>query len=251
MPRPSYLTPTLVALATIAALSARAEDVLVFAAASLTDALEELGRRYEAEPDHHVSFHFAASGSLARQIRAGAPADVFFSADPGLMDELIASGLVNAAGRRDPIGNRLVVVVPREAGDPPRSAADLPGLGRLALGDPDTVPAGQYARRYLQSVGIWASLLPTIVPLRDVRAALSAVAGGHAPAAIVYSTDVAHDDRVRVAFALKQAGLPPIRYSVAPIEGASPRATELARFLATEIALAVYERHGFLRLEHK
>ena len=173
------------------AVSAPAADVLVFAAASLTDALEEVGRQFEAKHLHRVSFHFAASGDLARQIRAGAPADVFFSADTAQMDGLVAAGLVSAASRRDPIGNSLVVVVSREADDPPRGAADLAMLDRLALGDPDTVPAGHYARRYLQSIGIWARLLHAIVPVRDVRAALSAVGAGHASAAIVYSTDAA------------------------------------------------------------
>ncbi len=246
--RANRVIRTVVLLATFVAASAGAEEVLVFAGASLTDALQELGERFETEHGARVWFHFAASGDLARQIRAGAPADVFFSADATRMDELVSAGLVSARARRDPIGNSLVVVVPRGAGDAPRRAADLLTLDRLALGDPDTVPAGHYARRYLRAVGIWGRLLPAIVPLRDVRAALSAVAAGHAPAAIVYSTDAAYDDRVRVAFAIPLAGLPPIRYSVAPIEGASPVAAELARFLTAEAALGVYERHGFARV---
>ena len=109
--------------------------------------------------------------------------------------------------------------------------------------------AGRYARRYLEAVGVWPRLLATIVPLRDVRAALAAVGAGHAPAGIVYRTDAAYDDRVRVAFAVPVAGLPRIRYSVAPIEGASPAAAQVARFLASEAALGIFQRHGFERIE--
>jgi molybdate transport system substrate-binding protein len=242
---------TLVALAALVAAPARAgaEELLVFAAASLTDALREVGRAWEATSGDRVVFGFGASNDLARQIRAGAPADVFVSADAARVDELADAGLVAPGTRRDVLSNALAVVVPREATTAPARPADLLALRRLAIADPETVPAGIYARKYLEARGLWAALRERLVPALDVRAALAAVEGEHADAAIVYRTDAAVSRRVRVAFVVPREEGPPILYVLAPLAASRKAGTaRLARYLAGPEAARVYARLGFVVL---
>ena len=228
-----------------------AAELLVFAAASLTDATKDVGRAWEQQGGERVTFNFGSSSDLARQIRAGAPADVFFAADTARMDELEQAGLVRRADRRDLLSNLLAVVVP--AGSTPTLARpdDLAGVRRLALADPQTVPAGIYARTWLQSLGLWETLREKVVPALDVRAALAAVESEHVDAAIVYRTDAAVSKRVRVAFTVPREAGPRITYAMAPL-GAAPHrdARALAAYLAGPEARAVYERYGFLVLPH-
>ena len=186
-------------LATVPAgtVCARADEVTVFAAASLADALGEVGRSFEAASGHHVAFNFGGSNDLARQIEAGAP-------------------------------------------------ADLARLPRLALADPEAVPAGVYARRYLESAGLWPALRERVVPTLDVRAALAAVASENVPAGIVYRTDAALSKRVRVAFEVPRASGPRIVYVLAPIGAAlRPPARALLAELVSARAARVYEKYGF------
>ncbi len=231
----------------------RAEELTVFAAASLSDVLREIAPRYEAETGVSLRFNFGSSGLLARQIKEGARADVFFSADEARMDELAAAGLVVAGTRRSLLANTLVIIVPADAEGAIATPADLVGtrVRRLALGETQSVPAGIYAREYLTGLGLWEKLAAKVVPLANVRATLAAVASGNADAGMVYRTDALGSRQVRIAYAVPAAEGPAISYPVAVIaEGRAPsRAGEFVNHLASAEARALFVRHGFLPLE--
>jgi molybdate transport system substrate-binding protein len=231
---------------TRAAVTARSGgELVVFAAASLSDALGEIARGFEGRTGYAVVFGFGGSGDLARQIRAGAPASVFVSADAARVDELEKAGLVRPAERIDLLSNRLVVVVPSSSTIALRSAADLASLPRLALADPATAPAGAYARQWLERAGAWPALRDRVVPTLDVRAALAAVASASVPAAVVYRTDALASSRVRVALEVPAAEGPRIVYVAALVAGAGPAARAFFARLRTPEARAVFERLGF------
>lgn len=225
-------------------------DVLAFAAASLTDVLGELGGQYRVRSGRTVTFSFAASSALARQIEAGARADLFVSADREWMDYLQQRGLIAAASRRDIAGNRLVLVAPADS--PARielgERVDLGralGRGRLALADPDIVPAGRYARAALQRLGAWTAVEHAIARAENVRVALAYVARGEAPLGIVYETDARIEPRVRIVVRLPENTHPPIRYPAALTRTAGEEAAGFLEFLGSAEARAVFERHGF------
>ncbi len=226
--------------------SAAGGEVVVFAAASLADALGEIGRDFEARSGLRVVLSFGGSNDLARQIRAGAPADVFVSASAERMDEVERAGLVRAADRVDLLSNRLVVVVPAAALARPATPEDLVGVRRLALGDPQAVPAGIYARQWLEKRGLWERVRDRVVPTLDVRAALAAVESGNADAGIVYRTDAAISRRVRVALEVPAGEAPRIVYPAALLAGArGPAARAFYEHLQTRTAREVFERLGF------
>lgn len=228
----------------LTAATAREDEILVFAAASLTESLQELGESYRAQTGTAVRFSFGASSDLARQIEAGAPADVLFSADTAKMDGLESKGFVRREDRRELLSNALVVVVPSSSSIRITGAKDLARLPRLALADPEAVPAGIYARRWMEACGLWPEIRKKVVPALDVRAALAAVASGAVPAGIVYRTDAAISPRVRVAFVVPDG--PPIRYSVAKLARSSSRAARpFVEFLAGPAGRAVFVRRGF------
>jgi len=221
-------------------------ELLVFAAASLTDALGEIGDGFEARTGVRVLFSFGGSNALARQIQAGAPADVFVSANLDRMDELERAGLVRPEDRVSLLSNRLAVVVAATSGLVVSSPRDLEQARRLALGDPEAVPAGIYARRWLEGVGRWEALRERVVPTLDVRAALAAVESGAADAGIVYRTDAAISRRVRVALEVPLDEAPRIVYPAAVL--ASSPASEAHGFLEhlqSAAARAVFTRLGF------
>lgn len=237
-------------LALVLAPAPAAAELLVFAAASLADALEELAPAWERDTGTPLRFSFAGSGTLARQIAAGAPADVFFSADLRQLDGLEREGRVRHSERRQPLSNALVVIQPR--GDAPLgSLEDLVALPRIALADPEAVPAGVYARELLASHGLWEKAAGKVVPLSDVRAALAAVAAGHAPAGIVYATDARREPRVAVALRIPRERGPQIRYGLAPVVGSRSHAlaARLVEFLAGPRSRGVWRRHGFVPLD--
>lgn len=245
----SLLVGLLTALAALPAAGqsrATAGEILVFGAASLTESLQELGREYEASTGTRVTYSFGASSDLARQIEAGAPADVFFSADTAKMDAVEKAGLVRAADRREFLSNVLAVVVP--AGSPREisSAKDLAALPKLALADPAAVPAGVYAKKWLTAEGVWGAVEKKVIPMLDVRAALAAVAGGDVPAGIVYRTDAAISKNVRVAYVAIDG--PAIRYSLAPIAASkhAEAAAKFVSFLDSPAGRAAFQRRGFL-----
>jgi molybdate transport system substrate-binding protein len=230
---------------------AAAAEITVFAAASLADAVSEIGQAFAAASGHHVAFNFGASSDLGRQIRAGAPADVFFSADRTQMDGVEQAGLIRASDRVDVLSNTLVVVVPARVPRPVRTPADIATFDRLALADPQAVPAGVYARQYLESIGLWARMADRIVPTLNVRAALAAVESENVPAAIVYRTDAAVSSRVRVAFEVPRSAGPAIVYAMAPLAAASPAGRLFAEELTSPRAARVYEKYGFIVLAHR
>jgi molybdate transport system substrate-binding protein len=231
------------------AFPAAAEELTVFAAASLTDALEEVGKAYELASGNKLVFNLGASSDLARQIRAGAPADVFFAADEAQMDALEKEGLVRPSDRVDVLSNTLVIVLPAASNRALASAEDLVHAERIALADPQAVPAGVYARTYLQSLGLWARVKSKIVPCLNVRAALAAVESEHADAGIVYRTDATASRKARVAFEVPRDRGPKIVYPLASLAGSKKAGTaELRRFLTSADALAIYAKHGFVVL---
>lgn len=224
---------------------AAADDLLVFAAASLTESIQELGKAFEAKAGTAVRFSFGSSSDLARQIKAGAPADVFFSADTAKMDDLEKAGLVRKEDRREFLSNQLVVVVPATSTLRISSAADLVDLPRLALADPDTVPAGIYARKWLEGLGLWSTVQPKVVPTLDVRAALAAVESEGVSAGVVYRTDAAISQKVRIAYAVTNG--PEITYSAARVAASkNPSSQAFVSYLASEAGQGVFKRRGFL-----
>lgn len=246
--RPARLALGLVILLAAGCGEAEApREVAVFAAASLTDALEAVADSFEAEhPGTRVVLNVAATSLLARQIERGAPADVFFAANREWMDRLAAGGHL-AGAVYEPFGNRLVVV--GRAGQAP-----LAGLGalrqqrRLAVADPEHVPAGLYARAGLECAGLWADLQPRLIPMLDVRAALLAVRNAAADAAIVYASDVLVEPTIEVLLEWPADCQPEIRYTAARVRHApAPEAAAAFLAFATDPARdATWQRFGFL-----
>ena len=238
----------LLALALLASCRKSEPDVVVvFAAASTADALKEIGATFEARTGRRVRFSFGGSSELARQLDAGATADVFLSADVEKMDALARSGKLNPSSRRDLLGNVLVVVVPESSTLAIARPADLARLARIATGDPDTVPIGIYARKWLETAGVWDSVKPRIVSTLDVRGALAAVETETVDAAIVYRTDALVSSKVRVVFDVPRADGPRIVYPIALLAAArEPGASAFLAEVTSEGARAVFERRGFI-----
>ncbi len=239
-------------LAVPGAAAAQAKPALtVFAAASLTDALAAVGRAWTARTGQTVRFSFAASGTAARQIEAGAGADIFVSADAQWMDRLQQAGRLMPGARRDLLGGRLVLIAParsnvRLAIRPGFAlAAALGPDGRLAVGEPRSVPAGRYAQEALTRLGVWQQVAGRLAPAQDVRAALAYVTRGEAPLGIVYESDAAADRGVRLIGVFPAASHSPIVYPAAVIRGAQPGAVAFYRFLNGAEAGRIFRRYRF------
>jgi molybdate transport system substrate-binding protein len=228
----------------------QADDVQVFAAASLTDALKEIAAAYEKTGGDKILFNFAASNTLEMQIKAGAPADIFFSADEAKMNDLATAGLVDAATRQDLLSNSLVIIVPTDSKLTLTSAAGLAGptVKKIALGQPESVPAGIYAKAYLQKTGVWDKIPSAIVPCESVRAALAAVETGNVDAGIVYNTDALHSKKVKIAFEVPTADAPAIQYPVALVKDSkhTAPAQKFLDYLATPDSLKIFAKYGFI-----
>ncbi len=238
-----------------AAFAQAASSATVFAAASLKNALDEAVAIHGQRTGTRVTVSYAASSALARQIEAGAPADLFISADLEWMDYLQARQLIRPATRVNLLGNRLVLVAPRdgttrfpvERGMPLARAL---GDGRLAVADPDAVPAGKYAKAALEALGAWSAVTSKLAPAENVRAALAFVARGECPLGIVYATDAAAEPRVRIVGAFPAGTHPPIVYPAAVTATAkSVGAASLLEFLGSAAAKPVFEKHGFTVVE--
>ena len=206
----------------LAVAPATAQQLLLFAAASLQDALDAVVEEYQAQGGGEVSASYASSSTLARQIEQGAPADIFISANPEWMDYLEERGLIREGSRADLLGNGLVLVAPRDSGTTVEIAPgfDLLGAldgGLLAMGDPDHVPAGTYGRAAFESLGAWDAVAPHVARADNVRAALALVARGETPLGVVYSSDAAADDTVKVINDFPQVSFPEIVYPIAII----------------------------------
>lgn len=243
----------LVGAALIANASLHAAEVTVFAAASLTDSLKEVAAAYEKESDDKIVFNFAASSTLARQIEAGGPADIFFSADEAQMDRLEKKGLIDPATRKSRLSNSLVVVVPSDSTLQIKSASDLTNASvkQIALADPRAVPAGVYAKGWLTRQQLWPALEPKVVPTENVRAALAAVASGNVELGVVYKTDAAISKNVKIAYAVPRADSPDISYPMALVKDSKQPAAagKFLGYLSSEEAGQVFTRFGFLLRE--
>ncbi|NKX45984.1 molybdate ABC transporter substrate-binding protein [Roseicyclus persicicus] len=235
----------------LAPAAAPAQDLTVLAAASLGTALDEIATLWAAETGGTLTLVLAGSSALARQIEAGAPADVFISASPAWMDTVAAAGLVAEGSRSDLLTNSLVVVAgaadaaPLDLADPGALPARI-GDGRLSLALIEAVPAGIYARQALANLGLWDAVAPRVVESDNVRAALALVAVGAAPVGIVYASDAVAEPRVAVIAAVPPEAHDPILYPAAAIAtGDMAGARAFLTFLQSEAAAAVFRAQGF------
>jgi molybdate transport system substrate-binding protein len=233
-----------------------AKPILVFDAASLTDVVDELGRAFTQRAHLQVKSSPAASSVLAKQIEAGAAADVFFSADLEWMDYLEQRKLLRPGSRHDVVRNRLVLIAPADSDVSLKIAPDFPlsqalGVGKLATGDPDSVPVGKYARAALDKLGVWNGVSGQIVRAESVRAALAFVARGEAPLGIVYRTDALAEKRVRIVAEFPPDSHPPIIYPIALTARAGPEAQRFLDFIVGSAAAATFRQYGFDPLEHE
>jgi molybdate transport system substrate-binding protein len=254
MRRSSFLAAlAAIALACGTPALARAQEVTVFAAASLTDAMRALGTAWQAKGNPAPRFSFAASSALARQIEQGAPADLFMSADEPWMDYVQQRNLIVNDTRVSPIGNALVLVAPANAASPVTLArgTDLLALlgpqGRIATGDPAHVPVGRYAQAALTWMGQWDAVAPRLARADNVRAALLLVERGEAPYGIVYATDAAASPGVRVVGTFPAESHTPVTYPFALARRAegNAQARALLAFLSGPEARPVWQRFGF------
>ncbi len=228
-----------------------AKPPLVLAASSLQEAMEDAATAWAAKGHERPVIAFAASSALARQVEAGAPADLFVSADEAWMDYLQTRRLIATATRTSFLHNRLVLVAPKKstlrlAIAPRFPLARALGAGRLAMADPDAVPAGKYGKAALQRLGVWASVEKKIASAENVRAALALVERGAAPLGIVYATDAKASAGVRVIGAFPATSHPPIRYPIARLStSTNPEGEAFRRFLISREGLAIFTRRGF------
>ncbi len=251
MDRILHLFVALLALLLAPAAIAQERGPVVLAAASLQESLTEAANVWAAMGHAKPVLSFAASSALARQIIAGAPADLFLSADEQWMDAVASAGMLRPGTRTTLLGNRLVLIAPASSKvrlAPARgfALAKALGTGRLALADPDAVPAGKYAKAALIVLGVWTGVAAKTAPAENVRAAMALVERGVAPLGIVYATDARASKAVRVVGIFPASSHPPIRYPVALLKTSrSGGAADFRAFLLSKQGRAIFARHGF------
>jgi molybdate transport system substrate-binding protein len=238
-----FLAGSLFAVGTSAA---HAQAPTVLAAASLKDALDEVASSYPTRP----VIAYGSSAALARQIENGAPADIFISADLDWMDYVEKKGLLAAGTRRNLLGNRLVLIAPARQPVKLQPAPGFPiakalGSGRIALADPNSVPAGKYARAAFEKLGVWDQVAPRVAAAENVRAALALVSRGETPLGVVYQTDANAERGVAVAGVFPADTHPPIIYPVAALKSAREGTAKFLEFLSRPRSRAIFEKHGF------
>lgn len=230
---------------------AQPHNVLVFAAASLRNALDDVSNAWLQETGKRVTISYAGSNTLARQLEAGAPADIFLSADADWMNYLASKDLIRIETRDDLLGNSLVLIAPKDAQvriemRPGLDLAAVLGIGRLAMGNVDAVPAGKYGKAALEKLGAWNEVKDRIAQAESVRAALLLVSRGEAPLGIVYRTDAATDPQVKIVAEIPEGIHPAIVYPAALTKHtANPDAKAFLDFLRSTTARALFERQGF------
>jgi molybdate transport system substrate-binding protein len=228
---------------------AHADNITVFAAASLTNALSEAGALYEKEKGVEITHSFASSATLAKQIEAGAPADIFVSANAKWMDYLQAHGHVNPASHKNWLGNRLVLIVPRGRTFPVKfeRGFDFASAfkGRLCTGNVDSVPAGIYAKQALTYLGWWEGVKSRVVGTQDVRAALAFVARGECAAGIVYESDARISGKVEIAGVFPESSHEPIVFPIALVKSATNASRDYWQYLQGPAAAAIFRKYGF------
>lgn len=235
--------------------AAESRNVVVFAAASLKNALDESNAQWQRETRKQATISYAASSALAKQIESSAPADVFISADLEWMDYLAQRNLIRADSRTNLLGNRLVLVAPKASTAQTAIAPNFPlaallGDGRLAMADTKAVPAGKYGKAALQALGVWPSVEGKIAQAENVRAALLFVSRGEAPLGIVYQTDAAADPSVKIVGVLPENTHPPIVYPIALTASSTNRdAAAFLTYLKSPAAQAVFAKQDFIVLK--
>lgn len=255
--------PGLAATALVLALaalpsSASARPLLVFAAASLKNALDDVNAHYEHKTGQHVIVSYAGSSALAKQIKAGAPADIFISANIGWMNYLQKHHLIKADTRRQLLGNHLVLVAPRNGRihqvhiRPGFPLLKLLAGGRLAMAQTNAVPAGMYGKAALKTLGVWAAVKGHIAQAQNVRAALALVARAEAPLGIVYKTDAAVEPSVAIVGTFPDDTHPPIIYPAAILASSgNPQAPAFLAYIESAAARPLFEKAGFAVLKHR
>jgi len=239
------------ALILLAAAPALAQDktITVFAAASMKNALDDINAAFTKATGTKVTVSYAASSALAKQLKQGAPADIFASADVDWMDYSSAKKTINDGTRVNLLGNRLVLIAPKDSKlADVKVAPDLAnavGDGRIATGEVNSVPVGKYAKSALEKLGIWASVQNKFAMADNVRAAMALVSRGEAALGIVYETDAKVDPNVKIVGAFPADSHAPITYPVAATANAKPEATAYLAFLRSGTAKAVFEQYGF------
>ena len=234
--------------------STEPDGPIVLAASSVQEALEDVADAWAAQGHDRPVLSFAGSPTIARQIEGGAPADIALLADEQWMNVLESRNFLAAGSRRTLLGGKLVLIAPLEAktAQVSENLDNLPtllGRGRLAMADPDSVPAGRYGKLALQSLGLWDDLSGQIAPAENVRTALVLVERGEAPFGLVYASDLAASDLVQLAAEIPDAAQPPIRYPAALLASSTaPEAADFLLFLASPEAEAIFARYQFLTL---
>ena len=231
---------------------ARAEEILVSAAASLTDVLKEISSGYQSKSKHTVKFNFGPSTGLARQIEEGAPADMFFSADLAQMDDLDKNGRLEPGTRKNLLSNQLVIVVPSDSKLAIASPKDLlkSEVKKIALAEPP-VPVGVYSSKYLEAEGLWDKIKPKVVPVQDVRATLASVESGNVEAGFVYKTDAAVSKKVKIVYEVPIDKGPKITYPVAIVKESKRKDTarDFLNYVQTPASKELFKKYGFVALD--
>jgi molybdate transport system substrate-binding protein len=223
---------------------------VVFAAASLKDALDAINADWQKSAGKHATISYAASSALAKQVESGAPADLFISADLDWMDYLDQKKQIAEGSRHNLLGNSLVLIAPADSTAKVDIAANFPlakllGGGKLAMADPAAVPAGKYGKAALTALGVWDSVSGNLAQAENVRVALAYVSRGEAPLGIVYKTDALSDKGVRIAGTFPENTHAPIVYPAALVKDAKPEAKGFLKFLSGPEATAIFEKDGF------
>jgi molybdate transport system substrate-binding protein len=245
----------LVAIACANAASAQQAKLVIFAAASLKDALDAVNTVFRRDKGQETTTSFAASSTLAKQIEAAAPADIFISADLDWMDYLAKRNLIKPDTRANLLGNRLVLIAPadstvRLSNGPNFPLAQALGNGRLAIADPSGVPAGKYGKAALEALGVWSSVADKLAPAENVRATLLLVSRGEAPLGIVYRTDAVADRGVKILGTFPENSHPPIVYPIAAVAASTnPGNAGYIAFLKSSAAHPLFEKWGFTVLK--
>jgi molybdate transport system substrate-binding protein len=231
---------------------ARTDEILVAAAASLTDVLKELSAAYQSKSKNTVNFNFGPSSTLARQIEEGGPADMFFSADLVQMDDLDKNGRLEPGTRKNLLSNQLVIVVPSDSKLAIASPKDLlkSEVKRIALAEPP-VPVGAYSSKYLEAEGLWDKIKPKVVPVQDVRATLASVESGNVEAGFVYKTDAAVSRKVKIVYEVPIDKGPRIVYPVAMVKESKRKDTarNFMNYVLSPAAKDTFKKYGFVVLD--
>jgi len=251
--KPSFCLFTILIFLGRAPMAANADELLVSAAASLTDALKEIGVAFQSKSKNKVTFTFGPSSTLARQIEEGAPADIFFSADLPQIDTLDKNGRLEPGSRKNLLSNQLVIIVPAESKLAITSPKDLlkPEVKKIALAEPTSVPVGVYSSKYLEGEGLWGKVKEKVVPVLDVRATLASVESGNVEAGFVYKTDAAISKKVKVAFEVPIEKGPKIVYPVAIVKESKKKeaARDFMNFVLGPAAKDSFKKFGFVIID--